>query len=56
MGKKSNKKAYIENPFEHGDVINYILDGVSIHPVTTKTRASFLRKENHSGISPGGQW
>jgi hypothetical protein len=34
MGK--NKKADIEYPFEHGEVINYTLDGVSIHTVSTK--------------------
>jgi hypothetical protein len=28
--------------FEHGVVINYTLDGVSIHPVTTNIQASFL--------------
>jgi hypothetical protein len=44
--------ADIEYPFEYGDVINYTLDGVSIHPVTTKIQASFLtnlpeRKEFH---------
>jgi hypothetical protein len=37
-----NKKADIEYPFEHGEVNNYTLDGVSIHPVTTKIQASFL--------------
>ena len=47
----SQKKADIEYPFEHGEVINSTLEGVSIHPVTTKTQASFLiklpeRKEN----------
>ena len=41
--------------FEHGEVTNYIFDGVSIHPVTTKIRASFLtqlpeRKETAQGI------
>jgi hypothetical protein len=36
------KKADIEYPFEHGEVINYTLDGVSIHPVTTKIQASYL--------------
>jgi hypothetical protein len=46
------KKTYIEYPFEQGEVINYTLDGVSIHPVTTKLQASFLtqlleRKETH---------
>jgi hypothetical protein len=30
MGKK-NKKAKMEYPFEHCEVINYTLDGVSIH-------------------------
>ena len=39
MGKK---KADIEYPFEHGDIINYTLDGVSLPPVTTKTQASFV--------------
>ena len=39
----SQRGAHIcEYPFEHGEVINYTLDGVSIHPVTTKIRASFL--------------
>ena len=28
-------------PFEHGEVINYTSDGVSIHPVTTKIQVSF---------------
>ena len=32
----------IEHYFEHGEIINYTLDGVSIHPVTTKIQASFL--------------
>ena len=36
------KKADVECPFDHGEVINYTLDGVSIHPVTTKIQASFL--------------
>jgi hypothetical protein len=31
-----------EYPFEHGEVINYTLDGVSMHTVTTKIQASFL--------------
>ena len=49
------KKSDIEYPFEHGDVINYPLDGVSIHPVTTKIQASFLtllpeRKETAQGF------
>ena len=49
------KKADIEYPFEHGEVINYTLDGVSIHPVTTKIQASFLtqlpeRKETAQGF------
>ena len=48
-------KVDIEYPFEHGEVINYTLDGVSIHPVTTKIQASFLtqlpkRKETAQGF------
>ena len=39
---KEGKKADIEYPFDHGEVINYTMDGVSIHPVTTKIQASFL--------------
>jgi hypothetical protein len=53
------KKADIEYSFEHGEVINYTLDGVSIHPVTTKIRASFLtqlpeRKETTQGFHHEG--
>jgi hypothetical protein len=36
------KKADIEYPFEHGEVINDTLDGESLHPVTTKIQASLL--------------
>ena len=36
---KKFKKTDIEYPFEHGEVINYTLDGVSIHPVTKVTGA-----------------
>jgi hypothetical protein len=48
------KIADIEYPFEHGEVINYTLYGVSIHPVTTKIQTSFLtqlpeRKETAQG-------
>ena len=55
MVNNNNKKTDIENPFEHGEVINYTLDGLSIHPVTTKIQASFLtqlpeRKENAQGF------
>ena len=42
MGK--NKKAEIEYPFQSGEVINYKFDGVSIHQVTAKIKASFLNK------------
>ena len=48
-----NKKADTEYPFEHGEVIHYTLDGVAIHPVTTKTQAFFLtpeRKETAQGF------
>jgi hypothetical protein len=45
----------MEYPFEHGEVINYTLDGVSIHTVITKIQASFLtllpeRKETTQGF------
>jgi hypothetical protein len=45
----------IEYPFEHGVVIHYTLDGVSIHPVTIKIQESFLtqlpeRKETAQGL------
>ena len=48
-------KAYIDYPFDHGEVINYTLDGVSINPFTTKIHASFLtqlpeRKETAQGF------
>ena len=36
------KKTDIEYPFEDGEVINQTLDGVSIHPVTTKIQTSSL--------------
>ena len=38
------QKADIEYPYQHGDVINHTLDGVSIHQVTTKLQVSFLTK------------
>ena len=55
IGRWVKKKADIEYPFEHGEVINYTLDGVSIHPVTTKIQLSFLaqlpeRKETAQGF------
>jgi hypothetical protein len=48
------KTADIENPFEHGEVVNYTLDGISIHAVTIKIQAWFLtqlleRKEPAQG-------
>ena len=51
MGEKTD----IEYPFEHGEVINYTLDGVLIHSITTKIQASFLtqlpeRKETAQGV------
>jgi hypothetical protein len=54
MGK-NDLNADNEYPFEHGEIIHYTLDGVSIHPVTTKTQASFLtqlpeRKETTRGF------
>ena len=49
------QKTVIEYPFQHGKDINYTLDGVSIHPVTTQIQASFLtqlleRKETTQGF------
>ena len=50
------KKTDIEYPFEHDEVINYTLDGVSIHPVTTNIQASFFSRWrgrcNSAGNSP----
>ena len=40
--KPGQIKADIAYPFEHVEVINYTLDDVSTHPVSTKTQASFL--------------
>ena len=37
-------------PFEHGEVINYTLEGVSIHPVTTKITQLPERKETAQGF------
>ena len=52
------KKAHIENPFEQDEVINYTLDGLSIHLVNTKIQASFLtqlpeRQETAHGFING---
>ena len=45
----------IEYPLEHGEVINYTLNGLSIHSVTTKIQVSFLtqlpeKKETAQGF------
>jgi hypothetical protein len=53
--KRKVKKTDTEYPFQHGKVINYTLDGVSIHPVTTKIQGAFLtqlpeRKETTQGF------
>jgi hypothetical protein len=55
IGRWVTKQTYVEYPFEHGEVDNYTLDGVSIYPVSTKTLVSFLtqlpeRKENAQGF------
>ena len=42
IGRCVKKKADIEYPFENGEVINYTLDGMSIHQVTTNIQASLL--------------
>jgi hypothetical protein len=47
MGK--HLKKHIEYPFEHGEVINYTLGGVSIHPVLPNFVAG--EERNRSGIS-----
>jgi hypothetical protein len=31
VDKKNTQKANIDQPFEHGEVINYTLDGASIY-------------------------
>ena len=50
--QKKKKEADIEYPFEPGEVINYTLDDVSIHPVTTKILPSQLpeTKETAQGF------
>ena len=58
IGRWVKKKSDNEYPLEYGEVINYTLDGVSIHPVTTKLQASYLtqlpeRKETAQGFH---QW
>jgi hypothetical protein len=52
MSKTRKLKADIEYPFEHGEVINYTLDGVSIHQVTTKILKVTGEERMCSGISP----
>ena len=42
MQRRASKKADTEYPFEHGEVFNYTLDGVSIYPVNATIQASFL--------------
>ena len=44
------KKADTEYPFEHGEVINYTLGSVSIHPVTTKIQVSFLTRRGRTPL------
>jgi hypothetical protein len=40
IGRWVKTKADIKYPIEHGKVINYTLDDLSMHPVTTKIQAS----------------
>ena len=47
------KKTDIEYPFEHAEAINYILDGVSMHTVTTKIQASFLTAQGFHNEANG---
>ena len=54
-GSVKIKNGDAEQPFEHGEVIHYNLEGVLIHPVTTKIQVSFLtqlneRKETAQGF------
>jgi hypothetical protein len=42
FSKASKIKVPTEYPFEHGEVINCTLDGVSKHPIITRIKASFL--------------
>uniref|UniRef100_A0A4W5ME07 Kinesin-like protein KIF14 n=1 Tax=Hucho hucho TaxID=62062 RepID=A0A4W5ME07_9TELE len=44
----------IEYPFEHGEVINYTLYDLSIHPVTTKIQMSFLTQLTERKETPQG--
>ena len=46
--------AGIGYPFEHGEVIHYNLDGVSIHPVTTQIQVSFLTQLLRRNKNPQG--
>jgi hypothetical protein len=50
MGKKADN----EYPSEHGEVINYTLDGISIHPVTTKKQAYFINQFPERKKTPQG--
>ena len=55
IGRSVKRNADAEYPFQHCEVINYTLDGVSIHPVTTNIQLSFLtqlpeRKETAQGF------
>ena len=56
IGRWVQIKMNIKYPFEHSLVINYTLDGVSIHPVTTKIVGMLPNsvdgeEGNRSGIS-----
>ena len=41
------------DPFEHAEVLNNPLDGVSIHPATRKIQGSFLNQLPESGNCSG---
>jgi hypothetical protein len=45
-------RADIEYPFEHGEIMNYTLGDISIHPVTTKIQASFLTQLPERNFRP----
>ena len=54
IGRWVKKKiSDIEYPFDHGEVINYTLDGVSIHPVTTKIQTSLIELPERNETTQG---
>ena len=55
LQRRAHIGRWVKNKKSHGEVINYTLDGISIHTVTTKIQVSFLtqfseRKETAQGF------